>query len=358
MNTEATPNGASIVVTNVESAAEALMNRHQAVADSDEPSTPEADPIEDIEQAEPESEVESEIEGTTEESETTDAELEPEEASFKTVTELAEATGMDVDDFLKSINITTKVNGETTDVTLADLKKGYQLESDYTRKNEAFLNEQKNWETQRNDTQAKLNDELQRAGYAFKMAQDQLTHEFNAINWEQLQKDDSSEYLLQRQKFGERQALMEQAVNNASRNAQNVMQNQQQQNNAMQEKQLQQQDELLLKAIPEWSDADVRKKQSAEVGEFLIKSGYSPDEVGRVTDHRVILMARHAMKGVNNVTNVDLAKKKVKKVPKLVKPNARQQVNQNTQAINKQRGRFKKTGRVDDLAELLIARGQ
>ena len=354
MNTESTPQGDSIVVTNVESAAEALMNRSsQAEAkESDEPSTPEAEPIEDIKQAEPE--IESEVDS---ESETTDAIEDEAEASFSTIAELAEATGIDIDEFKKQINVTTKVQGEEKQVNLADLIKGYQLESDYTRKNEAFLNEQKNWENQRTEAQTKLTAEFERTGQAFRMAQQQLTHEFNATNWSELETSNPSEYLIQRQKFGERQAQIDQAINQATHQAQQVMANQQKESNDKQQQYLTQQDDLLLKAIPEWSEAKVRKAQSAEVAEFLAGNGYSSEEIGHIRDHRIILMARNAMKGVKSVKDVDLAKKKVNKVPKLVKPNARQQVNQKTQAIEKKRANLKRTGSVEDLAKLLLARG-
>lgn len=346
---ESTQQGDSVAVTNVDTAAEALIARYEQQDEavvSDETST-------EDETIEVEAEAETEIEESEpEQSEPLDASSDDAETSFKNINELADATGQSVEDFLKSINMTTKVNGEEKEVSLADIKKGYQLESDYTRKNEAFLTEQKQWESDRADAQTKLNDELQRTGQAFRVAQDQLTHEFNAINWGELEQSDPSAFLIQRQKFGERQAQMENAINNANQHAQNVLQQQNAQEQTRKESNLKQQDDLLLKAIPEWSDSKIRSEQAQAVGEFLLSNGFNQDEVANITDHRVILMARNAMKGVKSVSNVDLALKKVKTVPKLLKPNARQD-NQNAQRQTKLHKTLRKTGRVEDVAALL-----
>ncbi len=353
---ESTPTGDSASLT-VDQAAEALLSRYDE-AESNESTEEPRESLEAIEAETTETEAELESDAdVTEISEETDANADEAEASFSTINELAEATGMEVDDFMKSINLTTKVNGEEKEVNLADLKKGYQLESDYTKKNEAFLSEQKEWAAQHEASQTKLNQELERTGHAFRLAQEQLTHEFNAINWKQLEADDPSGYLLQRQKFGERQAQVDQAINNATQHANQIVQQQKAEKAEKDAKYLQDQDALLLSAIPSWSDQTVRSKEAKKVAEFLSQNGFTHDEVSNLKDHRVILMARKAMTGDKAVTDVDIAKKKVKSVPKLVKPNARQNVNQNTQRINKQQAAFKKSGKVDDLAKLLIARG-
>jgi hypothetical protein len=360
---ESTPQGDSVEVTNVDTAAQALLARYEGhdkpVSDANPPQEDEESEIveETVEDSEEVNETESEESEEVSESEDTDAIEESEEARFETLTELAEATGMELDEFLKSVKTTTKVDGEQNEVNLSDLIKGYQLEKTYTRKNEAFIQQQKEWNEQREQAQTKLDAELERVGYAFKYAQDQLTHEFNAINWSELEQSNPQEFLIQRQKFGERQAQINQGINQATQYAQSIKQEQAAELAAKQQQDLKAQDELLLKAIPEWSDNTVRAEQSKQVGEFLTKVGYSPEEVANITDHRVILMARNAMNGDKMKTDVNLAKKKVKKVPKLVKPSARQNVNQ-SKVTQQQKlvKRAQKTGRVDDIAAALVAR--
>ena len=348
MTLESTPTGDSVEVTDVDTAAQALLARR---AESDETIPQETDETESesVEQTE---ELEAEPE-----SEETDAIEEEAEARFETLSELAEATDMDLEDFLKTVKAKVKVQGEESEVTLAEAIKGYQLESDYTRKNEAFLNQQKEWEQQREQTQAELNAELQKAGHAFNLAQQQLTHEYSAIDWGKLQADDPSQYVIKRQEFGERQAQLNQAINQATQNAQAVMEKQDAEKEVRHTEYVQQQDELLLKAIPEWSDQSVRNEQSAKVSEFLLSSGFTPEELASLSDHRIILMARKAMNGDKVSTEAEVAKKKVVKAPKLVKPNARQDVNQSKAAITKKLvKKAKATGRTEDFAAVLASR--
>lgn len=345
MTDESTQPGDSVEVTDVDTAAQALLARRQEV--SIDPEVTEEVTEEVIE------EEAIEAESTDEE----DAEESEPEASFESLSELAEAAGMDLDDFIKSVKAKTKVQGEENEVTLAELIKGYQLESDYTRKNEALIQSKKEWEAQQAQAQAKLSEELQRTGYAFKMAQNQLTHDFNAIDWVQLEKDDPQDFLIQRQKFGERQAQLDQAINQATQQATAIKQRQQQQYQAQTQQYLTQQEELLLKALPEWSNADTRQAETARVVDYLTNQGFSSEEVANIKDHRIIVMAQKAMAGDKVATDVDLAKKKVKRVPKLVKPNARQ--SQSEAAAKRTKKLMHKafnTGRNEDIAAALLSR--
>lgn len=341
---ESTQTGDSAM--SVDDAAAKLMARYDAKAEPQEPEEAE----ETIEE-----EVTDEVE-TESESEEVDAE-EAEAETFQSLEELAEATGMEFEDFLKTIKAKTKVKGEEAEVSLADVIKGYQLESDYTRKNEAFLNQQREWEQQRQREQAELQQHLQRTGQAFRMAQEQLTHEFNAIDWKSLEKDDPQAYLLKRQQFGERQAQIDHAINQATQNAQMVMQKQRQQQQQQLDAYTKQQDELLVKALPSWNKPEVRKAESEKVAQFLMDSGYSAEEVGNIRDHRVILMAVNAMKGSKVATEADIAEKKVKQAPKLVKSGARQSVNQaKATQTAKLVKKAKQTGRTEDIAAALLSR--
>lgn len=349
---ESTLQGDSVDITNVDTAAQALLARREQQAPVVSDETTDNEPTE--EQATDEEAEQPEITGETDES---DAPDEDEETRFETLRDLAEATGMDQDEFLKSIKATVKVQGDQSEVNLSDLIKGYQLQSDYTRKNEAFLNQKKEWEANQAKAQAELNAELQKAGHAFKIAQDQLTHEFHAINWDQLQKDDPQDYLIKRQQFGERQAQIDTAINEATQNAQAVMQQQQQQREAKRSEYLQKENDLLLQAIPEWKEAEARAKGVEKVAVYLTNNGFSTEEVATIGDHRIVLMAHKAMNNDRMAKDTDVALKKVKKAPKLVKPNARQSPDQGRKTrINKLKTKAFQTGRAEDIAAALLAK--
>jgi hypothetical protein len=63
------------------------------------------------------------------------------------------------------------------------------------------------------------------------------------------------------------------------------------------------------------------------------------------------------MSGDKVTTDIDVAKKKVKKAPQLVKANARQNVNQGKATkISKLTKQVQNSGSTDDVAALLLAR--
>lgn len=308
---------------------------------------------------------EEEGEEVAAEAETVEVEAETEEAddadeapgNFETIAEIAEAAGVDLEELISTVKISTKVDGKEGEATLADLRKSYQLEASQTRKAQALADDRKAFEAEQAEAQAKLNAELERAGAAFAMAQRELLNEFNSQDWQKLQAEDPTRFIMERQRYGERQAQLNQAIQQATEQAKRVKAEQEQKAAAQREKELANQSEMLIAAIPEWRDESKREAGARAVSEFLLSRGFAPDEVGGITDHRIILMAQDAMKAANVATDTDLAKKKVRDAPKLVKPGAKPQVNAKGQEVARLKKQLKKSGDIDDLSRLLMARG-
>lgn len=311
----------------------------------EEPETEKAEEVEEVEAPE--------AEASTDE---VDAEETEEEARFETLTELAEAADMDFDEFMSSIKATVKVNGEQSEVSLSDLSKGYQLESDYTRKNMEFVEQKRQFDEFQQKAQTELQAQLERAGHVFNMAQQQLMHEYSATNWEQLKADDLTQFMLKQNEFGKRQAQLNQAIQQAEQQANAFREKQKEEADAKQLEYLQRQDELLLSALPDWKNDKVREEQSKKVAEYLIANGFTPEETGNISDHRILLMAHKAMKNDVMAQETDVAKKKVVKSPKLVKANARQDDQFAQKKVKRLKAKLKSTGDLDDAAQLLLAR--
>ncbi len=350
--------------TDVDAVAQALLSRRTTPqpdpapeAEEKTPEALEAEAVEEVEETDSTEAEELEADSTAEPEDESDAEETEASPQFETLAELADATGMEYDEFLKSIRATTNVMGEKSEKSLADVLKGYQLESTFTRNNEAFLAKKTEFEESVKAREAKLYEDMQRTGALLNMAQNQLTHEFNAINWNQLEQEDPAEWAKSRQQFGERQAQINQAVSQATMQAQQVQQKQQAETAARQEQYLAEQDELLLKALPEWNDVSKREAQAKDVAVFLQGEGFSPEEVANVSDHRIILLARKAMQAIEQADQKKIAQKKVKKTPRLVKSKARQNPKQAKQRqVDKAVETAQKTGRVDDVAAALLAK--
>ena len=351
---DATPQGASESMS-VDDAAQALMARYET---HDEPeSTPTEVEEAEVETEEIQATEDDGMQGEEDPTDEADAPDEEAEARFESLSELAEATGMDMEDFLSSIKATTKVNGEENAVSLADLIKGYQLESATTRKSMELSEQKKQFDESQARAQAELKAQFEQTGYLLRQAQQELTREFNAINWDQLQKDNPQDYLIKRQQFGERQAQIDQTINQATQQAQAFQNQQAQQQQQHRAEYLQKQDEMLLEAMPSWKDAETRKAESQAVAEYLTNQGFQAEEIANIVDHRLLVLASKAMSAEKSATDVDLAKKKVKKAPKLVQPNARQSKSQsNAKRTATLVKKAKQTGRAEDIAAVLLSR--
>ena len=277
---------------------------------------------------------------------------------FEFIDEVAEAAGMELDEFLSSIRIKTKVDGSEGEVALADLVKGHQLESSFTRKNQAWLAEKEAANKQLESERSKLSDHFQLATTAFGLAQEQLMADFQGVNWNQLQQENPSEWAAKRQQFGERQARLNQAKDQSAQQIQQAVKRQEAEAAEAANQTLEREHQTLLEKVPSWNDENIRAKEAAEIADYLDSIGFAADEISSLKDHKLIILARAALgqQGPSK-KKLALAKKKVESIPKLVKPGAsRPQSHGATSAAQKATAKAKQTGSLDDVTQALIAR--
>jgi len=283
--------------------------------------------LNDDEEAEPETE-EAETSETddqeTNESESDEPETEGEqELHYENVAELAEATGLSLEDFMENIKVTRKIDGIEEEVTLAELRNGNQRDADYRRKTTELAENRKAFDSEVNQAKANLGQQMQEVAAMTTNLEQQLMGEFQSIDWNALEIEDREEWLVKRQKFGERQ----QQIETIKSQAQQKLSEQQTEIQAKQQEQQQtyltNQNEMLLGIIPEWSDNSVRESEAKEMVSFLGDYGFSEAEAGNVVDHRLVKLARDAMKNKGKTSQIDTAKKLVKKLPKIIKPSSK-----------------------------------
>jgi len=281
------------------------------------------------------------------------------EYSFETLDEVAEAAGMEIDDFLK-IKANTLVDGVAGEVTLGELLKGHQLESSFTRKNQAWVEQKRHAEQEFEAQREKLADHFQITTEVFNHAQQALVSDFESVNWAELQASDTEQYQRLRQQFGERQGRLNHAIKLATERLQKAREEQEAAKEDKRNRDIAREQEMLAAKVPEWQDEERRSKEAAEIGKYLLSVGFEADEISNLTDHRMMILARAAL-GLAGPTKkqVDLAKKKVKKVPRLVKSGAQKpRGSDDSKKISALKAQVKRTGKTGDVAELLIARRQ
>ena len=239
---------------------------------------------------------------------------------------------------------TVKVDGKEVEVTLDELQKGYSRTQDYTRKTQQIAEIRKQVEAETEAVRA------ERAQYAQMLGalQAQLQGAETQIDWDRLYQEDPIEWVRQRELMRENQEKNAAIQSEKQRLSQLSQQEQLQQRNQI----LQQEQEALIAAIPEWKDPKKAAAEKAMLVQFGQKAGFSPDELKNVVDHRAVVMLRKAALYDQMMSKRGQIKPVTNNGPKPAKPGAAGRVSSNTEAMRAQQ-RLAKTGRVDDAADAI-----
>ena len=184
-------------------------------------------------------------------------------------------------------DLDVEIDGTPARVKAEEARLGYLRERDYTQKTMALAEKERAVAArlERLDSTVTTGEALVSA-----LASD-FQAEFQNVNWGELATNDPAAYVQKRHAYDERQRRLQLAVGqlNQAKQHQNELQGE-----AVQQR-IQEEQKILLDKLPDWKDAKKAATEAAEVREYLTKSGYAPDEVNGVTDHRAVILARKAM---------------------------------------------------------------
>lgn len=275
-----------------------------------------------------------------------------EEVPISSISQLAEKFELDAD-WLDTVEVDVKINGQEGKAKLADLKKSYQI----TQAAEQRLAEAK--EKAKTESQAiaqkrdLLNAEYGKVAGLVDQAERLLTQDFQHTDWNKLRTDDPAEFSAKKAEHDERRKAIDQLKNGALQAYQASVGSSRQESESQRQAYLAEEAEKLHAAIPEWKDEKVAKAESQELAHFLLGRGYSKDEIANASDHRAIVMARKLMLYEKGQDKTELAKKKVLTIPKVMKPGTPKTPEHAKQSqIDAARARLRKTGKVDDAIAL------
>jgi hypothetical protein len=238
-----------------------------------------------------------------------------------------------------------KIDGKEVDVTLDELQKGYSRTQDYTRKTQQIAEVRKQTDAELQAVRA------ERGQYAQLLsaleAQVQQVAQPN-IDWDRLYQEDPIEWVRQREVMRDNQ---DRAAAIQSEKQRLTQLSQQEQAQFMQQK-LQQEQESLLAAIPDWKDAKKAQAEKALLVEFGQKIGFTPDELKSVVDHRAVLMLRKAALYDQMMSKRGNIKPVTNNGPRPAKPGAAGRISNTTEVVRAKQ-RLAKTGRIDDAADAI-----
>lgn len=255
----------------------------------------------------------------------------------------------DAQDETKPEVFTVKVDGKEVEVTLDELQKGYSRTQDYTRKTQQLAEARKAAETELQAIRAEREQYAQLLGA---LSEQVKTAAEPKIDWDRLYQEDPIEYVRQREVMRENREKAAAIQAEQQRLAEVAQKEQMAQFEALKAKE----SEALLEALPTWKDPAKAKAEKAMLVEFGQKMGFTPQELGNIFDHRVVLALRKAALYDQMQAKRQGIKPVVNNGPRPAKPGAAGRVSQMSDSARANQ-RLAKTGRVQDAAsaiELLL----
>ena len=243
---------------------------------------------------------------------------------------------------------TVKVNGEEREIPLSELLKGYQLESDYRIKTSQVAEQARAAQAQfqhAQQMQEQYAQALQVYGRQLQQMQPQAPDPA-------LIDADPVAYLRQQQAFQNWQGQMQRVQIEQSQ----MSAMQQQEESTRQQQALANETDLLLKAIPEWSDKAKAQAGKNEVSKYLKEViGFNDIQVSAVEDHRAVLLARKAMLYDQLMSKQANVTEKVAKLPPKAPQRSGGGDTSPTDGRTRAMQNLKRSGSIDDAANAFAA---
>jgi hypothetical protein len=300
--------------------------------------TSESEPEEIAEEAEPEEgEVESELEPEeTEEEEPTEEHTEEEESTEETE-ELA--------------YYSVKVDGEELEVTLDELRSGYQRQQDYTRKTQALAEERKESEAKRAQQEELHQNFLQQASLANELLNRDIK-KFERVDWETLKVEDPVGYV--QKQIDLQEVRTQQATLQAQ--MQQVYESNLKSQQEERAKHVESQKKEALKLFPDWKSPEKMSKGQQRIAEYARGIGYDDMQLANIIDARDLAVLDKARQWDEYQANrKEIPKKKAQpSVRKVVKSKGKASVSTSKKkSITDKHQKLRKSGSLRDAAALM-----
>lgn len=229
-----------------------------------------------------------------------------------------------------------------------ELIRGYQRQSDYTRKTQAVAEKSKQVEAQRQHYAAGLE------RLATLLKSDEPTPE----QWARLRDENPIEFAA---RYAEHQQQRERlAALHAERNR--VLEEAQAAAEEERVERIRSEGAALIERLPEWRNEEVRTREQQKIKTFGKSLGYTDEDLDNIDDHRLILVVRDAMLYREHLANKAKVQERVKEKvkqdkPKVIKPGTSRSDSKSVRRTQATKAvqRLRQSGRVEDAAAAIEA---
>jgi hypothetical protein len=295
---------------------EAASERPFSLLDSLYPQPAEETP--EPEQAKAE-ETEGEEEEDRESARESEQESEDEEVPISSVSELIEHNAYDPEWF-NALKVPIKVDGKPAEATIQDLVASYQMKEAAERRLEEAKSKAKTVTQELAEKSEAVQGQFAVAAKMIERVEALVDRESSSVDWKRLREDDPAEYSAKKAELAERRQEIEQMKRDAAEDYRKATEGQWQETAKQQRERLHAEHAALIEKLPDWRDESKAAEEKGKLAKYLISQEFTEQDVMGASDHRLIVLARKAMLYDEGRTKVDAAKKRVAKVPKVMKP--------------------------------------
>ena len=295
-----------------------------------------------------------------------DGEEDQEALSLSDIAEILDIdeSNLDIDEDGKVV-LKTKIDGQEGKVRLKDAHTSYQIRGHLDNKTREATQLQEELKAKQAALEQAQSEKLQQAEEVIQIAFQELTNEFQSIDWNELKALDPAEWSVKRAEFQDRQTRLQEAFQKTQVQRAEQFQKQQQ----TFKEHLATENQKLVSAIEEWKNPEIAQKEYKETLSYLANQYGFNDEAlyGKwdaqgnllqpgITDHRLVVLFRKAMLFDKLQTSKPEVTKKVRVAPKMVKagqPKTKEE--SQTKNLEKLKQKVKQGG---SAAEWLLAAGK
>ena len=240
-----------------------------------------------------------------------------------------------------------KVSGEEMEVTLDELLNGYSRTADYQKKTQSLAEQRKAVEAER----VKIEEAAKtREPYAqrLQVIEQLLQQQNQGEDLSQLKTEDPIAYAVAMAEKVEREKQL--AAVQAER--QRVQQEQMTHQQALLQKHIQQEQQKLIEAIPDFKDDVKGEVIRRDIRNYAKSIGFTDQELSQVYDSRAVQTLYKAMQYEKLMANKGATTKKVATAPKTLRPGTSNPQSSENETVKKERAKLRQTGNKKDAARL------
>lgn len=279
-------------------------------------------PVEEVEAVETVDETEEpteELEAVEEAPEQEDTEEVEDGVDISTFSELIEANEWDPE-WANTLKLSVKVDGQPTNATIKELVDSYQIQQAAEKRLEEAKAVRKAAQEEVHTRALALNEQLAIAQELVGAVEKSFKLELDSNEMKELRENDPAEYAARIADINSRKEALEQVKREAANRLNKAGEPLSQQAQAERQQRIQQQTQYFLDSIPEGSDPEKLQGVVTSMVGYAETMGFSKEQVVGAEDARLLVLLDKARRYDALQKTTDAAKKKVVKVPKVMKP--------------------------------------